>query len=250
VTYEGKVGGNCSLEIQEGAMRIAIGTTGDNLDAWVGSEFGWCPRFVIVDTDSMGYFLVSQPVVESYEEASLVAIRTLARHDVSAVIVATAQPQCRMVLHELGVDVIEGVEGLTVRQAMERFLSAALYTPEGRKAKVKVAVASDGDDLDAPVGVSLGMCTRFLLVDPDSMDYTLVTVAPKASPEVISVEAIKAVVKGGATVVITPQVQPRCCRILFQMGVDVAVCEPDISVRQAVKAFKTGKLESANQIRI
>jgi len=231
-------------------MRIAVGTTGDNLDAWVKSEFGWCPRFVIVDTDSMSYFIVSQPVAESHEEASLAAIRTLARHDVSAVIVATAQPQCRMVMNELGVDMIEGVEGLTVRQAVERFLSEALYTPEGRKAKVKIAVASDGDDLDAPVGTSLGMCTRFLLVDPESLDCTVIAVTPKASPEDLSVAAIKAVVQGGATVVITPRVQPRCCRILFQMGVDVALCEPDISVRQAIEGFKAGALESANRLTI
>jgi predicted Fe-Mo cluster-binding NifX family protein len=193
-------------------MKIAVGTTGDSLDAWVTSEFGWCPRFVIVDTDSMGYFIVSQPAVESYEEASLAAIRTLAQHDVSAVIVATAQPQCRRVMNELGVDVIEGVEGLTVRQAVERFLSAALHTPEGRKAKAKIAVASDGDDLEAAVGTSLGLCTRFLLVDLDSLNYTVVAVTPKASPEDLSVEAIRAVAKGGATVVITPQLQPRCCR--------------------------------------
>jgi predicted Fe-Mo cluster-binding NifX family protein len=229
-------------------MKIAVGTTGDNLDAWVGSEFDWCPRFVIVDTDSLSYFVVSQPVVESYQEASLAAIRTLARHDVSAVIVVTAQPQCRHVLNELGMDVIEGVEGLTVRQAVERFLSGALYTAEGRKARVKIAVASDGDDLDAAVGTSLGLCSRFLLVDPDSLDYTVVAVTPKASPEDISVEAIKAVVKGGATVVIAPRIQPRCCRILFQMGLDVALCAPGLSVRQAVEQLKADELESANRV--
>jgi len=231
-------------------MKIAVGTTGDTLDAWVNSEFGWCPRFVVVDTDSMSYFIVSQPMVESYEEASLAAIRTLAQHDVSAVIVATAQPQCRRVMNELGVDVIEGVEGLTVRQAVEWFLSAALYTPEGRKAKVKIAVASDGDNLEAPVGTSFGLCTRFLLVDPDSLDYTVVTVTPKESSEALSVEAIRAVAKGGATVVIAPQLQPRCCRVLFQLGMDVVLCEPDISVGQAIELFKEGKLATANQISV
>lgn len=228
-------------------MKIAVGTAGDNLDAVVGSEFGWCPRFVIVDTDSLSYFIVAQPAVESYQEASLAAIRALAQHDVSVVIVAMAQPQCRHVLNELGVDVIEGVEGLTVRQAVERFLSGALYTSEGRKARVKIAVASEGDDLEAPVGTSLGLCSRFLLVDPDSWDYSVVTVTPKSAPEDLSVEAIKAVVQGGATVVITPRVQPRCCRILFQMGLDVALCESDLSVRQAIVKFKAGELESANQ---
>jgi len=229
-------------------MKIAVGTTGDNLDAWVRSEFGWCPHFVIVDTDSMSYFVVSQPPVESYEESSLAAIRTLAQHDVSTVIVAQAQERCRMVMHELGVDVIEGVEGLTVRQAVQRFLSEALYTSKGRKAKVKIAVASDGDDLDAPVGTSLGMCSRFLLVDPDTLDHTVVEVTPKASPEDVSVDAVRAVVKGGATVVITSHIQPQCCRIFFQMGVDVVLCETDISVWQAVELFKAGKLESANGI--
>jgi predicted Fe-Mo cluster-binding NifX family protein len=231
-------------------MKIAVGTAGDNLDAWVGTEFGWCPRFVIVDTDSMSYFIISQPVTESYEEASWAAIRNLAQYDVSTVIVAEARPRCRMVLNELGMDVVEGVEGLTVRQAVERFLGAELHTSEGRKAKVRIAVTSDGDDLDAAVGTSLGLCTRFLVVDPESLDYTVVAVTPKASPEEISVEAIKAVVRSGGTVVITPRIQPRCCRILFQMGIEVTLCESDISVRQAVEQFKVGKLASTDQIRI
>jgi predicted Fe-Mo cluster-binding NifX family protein len=227
-------------------MKIAVGTTGEHLDALMSSAFGWCTRFVIVDTESMGYFVVSQPVTESYEAASVAAIRTLAQLDVSAVIVATIQPRCRHVLNEFGIDVTEGVEGLTVRRAVERFLSGALHVSEGRKARVKVAVASNGDDLDAVVGTSFGMCTRFLLVDVESMDYTVVAVTPKASPEELSVEAIKAAVRGGATLVITPQVQPRCCRLLFQMGVDVALCAPDISVRQAVEQFRAGGLQPAN----
>jgi predicted Fe-Mo cluster-binding NifX family protein len=229
-------------------MKIAVGTTGDNLDAWVGSEFGWCTRFVIVDTDSLSYFIVSQPAVESYQEASLAAIRTLAQHDVSAVIVVTAQPQCRRALNELGMDVIEGIEGLTVRQAVERFLSGALRTAAWRKARVKIAVASDGDDLEAAVGASLGLCSRFLLVDPDLLDYAVVAVTPKSAPQDLSVEAIKAVVKGGATVVITPRIQPRCCRVLFRMGLDVALCEAGLSVRQAVERFRAGELESANRV--
>ncbi len=231
-------------------MKIAVGTTGDSLEAWVSSELGWCRRFVIVDTTSMSYFIVSQPVAESYEEASLAAIRTLAHHDVSTVVVAKAQPQCRQVLNQLGIDVIEGIEGLTVRQAVERFLSDSLSTPEGRKSRAKVAVASDGDDLDAPVGTSLGMCTRFLLVDPDSMEHTVVAVTPKASPEALSVEAIRAVVTRGATLVITPHVQPQCCRALFQMGVEVAICERGITVRQALDQLKAGKLASANNVAI
>jgi predicted Fe-Mo cluster-binding NifX family protein len=227
-------------------MRIAVGTTGDNLDAWVGSELGWCSRFIIVDSTSMSYSLVAQPVTHSYEEASLAALRTLAQHDVVAVIVAAARPQCQKMLNQMGIDLIEGVEGLTVRQAVERFLSQALYTSEGRKAPVKLAVASDGEDLDAPVGTSLGMCTRFLLVDPDSMEFSAVAVMPKAAPEDLSVEAIRAIVRGGANVVITPRVQPRCCRVLFQMGMDVAICPPDITVRQAIALFRAGQLESAN----
>ena len=48
--------------------------------------------------------------------------------------------------------------------------------------------------------------------------------------------------------VIAPRLQPRCCRVLFQLGMDVALCEPGISVRQAIELFKEGKLASANQI--
>ena len=225
-------------------MRIAVGTTGDTLDARVGSEVGWCPHFVIVDTESMGYSVVSQPTLESYEEASLAAIQTLAQQDVSAVLIAGARPRCRRLMNQLGIDVVEGVQELTVRQAVERFVSGALSTFEEQREPARIAVASDGDNLDAPVGSSFGACTRFMLVDPDSLEYDVVSVEPKAFPQDLSVEGIRTAARGGAQVVIAPRVQPRCLGVLIQLGMDVVLCEPGLSVRQAVDLYERGELIS------
>ena len=42
-------------------MKIAVGSLGANLDAWVGARFGYCPQFVIVDTETMDCVMVPMP---------------------------------------------------------------------------------------------------------------------------------------------------------------------------------------------
>jgi predicted Fe-Mo cluster-binding NifX family protein len=226
-------------------MRIAISTLGDNLDAPISPELGSCAHLIVVDTGPMSYSVLSLPMTGTSHEASRAAARLLAEQGVTAVIAGRADPHCAQLLSGLGIDLVEGWGGLTVRQGVEQFAGQTLYRSEAPAAQAMIAVASDGDNLDAPVGTGLGLCTRFLLVDPDSLEYSVVAVTPKAHDEDLSVEAIKTVVRGGAGLVITPHVQPRCCRVLFQMGVDVALCPRDVTVRQALDAFKAGTLPNA-----
>ncbi len=46
-------------------MKIAVGSLGANLDAWVGARFGYCPQFVVVDTETIGQ------AVEAYRAGTL-----------------------------------------------------------------------------------------------------------------------------------------------------------------------------------
>lgn len=220
---------------------------GDTPDAPIGTELGTCAHLLVVDTGPMSYSLLSAPAGEHPDEAGRLMARLLAEQGVSAVIAGHADAHCARLLGGLGIDLIEGWSGLTVRQGVARFVGQALYRSPLPNGLSRVAVASDGDDLDAPVGTGLGRCTRFLLVNPESLEYSVVAVTPKAHMEDVSVEAIKAVVHGGAWAVITPHVMPRCCRLLSQMGVDVTLCPPGLTVRQALDEFKAGRLSSASQ---
>jgi predicted Fe-Mo cluster-binding NifX family protein len=65
------------------------------------------------------------PSQEPSEHLSLEAIRAIAKQDVSAVITGNIKDICRQTLLELGIDVISGVQGMTViegttvREALE-----------------------------------------------------------------------------------------------------------------------------------
>ena len=230
-------------------MKIAVGSLGANLDAWVGARFGYCPQFVIVDTETMDSVMVPMPPTESEEEASLKAIRIVVQNGAEVVIVEEAKPSCRAVMTQLGVEVIEGVQGLTVRQVVGRYKSRELVKPEARKGEPpKIAVAALGDDLGAPVGMEFGQAPRFVVVEPRTMSYESIQVEPIGPEQKVRREAIRALVEKGTGVVITPGLTPECCRALWSFGIEVVVGGKGLTVGQAVEECKAGMLKEEGSL--
>ncbi len=224
-------------------MKIAVGSLGANLDAWVGARFGYCPQFVVVDTETLNYFVVAMPPTESEQEASLKAIRIVVQNGANVVIVEEAKPGCREVMTQLGVEVIEGVQGLTVRQAVERYTRGELARPEARQgAPPKIAVAALGDDLSAPLGAKFGQVPRFVVVEPRTMSCEAIAVEPVGPGEKIRRETIRALVEKSIGVVITPALTPECCQALYAFGIEVVIGGENLTVGQAVEAYKAGTL--------
>lgn len=224
-------------------MKIAVGSLGTSLDAWVGGRFGYCPQFIIVDTETMEHIVVPMPHAESEQEASLKAIRTVARSGADVVIVQKAMPACRQVMTNLGIDVIDGVEGLTVRQAVERYLRTQMAQPEDRKGEPpKIAVAALGESLDAPVGVEFGKVSRFVIVDPRTMEHELLTVEPTGPEEKVRLATIRALASKGVNLVATPAISPTCCQALWSLAVDVVIVEEGLTVADVIERYKRGEL--------
>jgi predicted Fe-Mo cluster-binding NifX family protein len=227
-------------------MKIAVGSMGTSLDAWVGGRFGWCPQFILVEPETMDYVVISMPPTESEKEASLQALRAVVKNDAEVVIVAEARPECRSTMTTLGVQVIEGVRGLTARQAVERYRRNKLERPEDRVGEpLRVAVASLGDNLDAPLGSDFGRCSSFVLVEPRSMGYEVVQVEPASPEQEINLAAIRAVARRGAAVVITPHITPSCCWALQSLGIEVLTGSTDLTVRQAIEGYRRRELLAA-----
>ena len=224
-------------------MKIAVGSLGANLDAWVGASFGYCPQFVVVDTETMDCFVVAMPPTESEQEASLKAIRIVVQNGADVVIVEEAKPRCRMVMTQLGVEVIEGVQALTVRQVVERYKSGELVRPEARQGEPpRIAVAAVGDDLVAPVGTKFGQVPRLVVVEPRTMSYEAIQVKPVGPEHKIRRETIRALVEKSIGVVITPSLTPECCQALWSFGVEVIIGGEGLTVGQAVEEYKAGAL--------
>jgi predicted Fe-Mo cluster-binding NifX family protein len=145
-------------------------------------------------------------------------------------------------------EVVSGIERMTVRQAVEMYMvqgqgALAHYRPPPSK----IAVASHGDNLEATLSQKGEPCTSFVLVEPrprEEWTYEVVRVAPADSIERASVNAVRAAAQSGATVVLTPEIRPACCTALRTLAITVALAAPELTVRQAVEKYLAGELES------
>ena len=227
-------------------MKVAVSSMGTSLDAWAGGPFGLCTQFLVVDTESMEHVVVSVPADElDASKVSLPAIRAIATQGAEVVMTGAIKDACRQAMETLGMEVIAEVERMTVRQAVE------MYTTSGREAlaryspqPVKIAVASHGEDLETTLSPRGEPCTSFLLVEPQTMAFEIVRVEPAESIEQASVNAVRAAAKSGATIVITPEIRPACCTALRALAITVALADPEMTAREAIKKYLSGELSS------
>jgi len=226
-------------------MKVAVASLGTVPEAWVGIQFGMCSQFLVFDLDTMEYVVVSVPPhLDSPERVSLAAIRAVAGQGVSAVITGRIKDTCRQVLLDLGIEVIDGVEGMTVQEAIARYKAAGLQTPAARTGvRTRVAVVSQGEGLEAPLGLRFGTCSFFVLVDPATLEWEAVRVEPDGPTREVNLQGIRAVVRGGADVLITPHIHAECCKALQALAVTVYLAPEGITVREALERYRQGGLE-------
>lgn len=104
-------------------MKIAVSSTGGSINSLVEERFGRAPYYVIVDSTTMRFGLVSNPSVTSTHGAGPQTAALV--HDRGAAVVLTGRvgPKARQALDALGISVVEGATG-TVRRAVELYLAA------------------------------------------------------------------------------------------------------------------------------
>ena len=111
-------------------MRIAVSSTGENLDARVDPRFGRCMTFLIVDTETMEIEPVTNSSVSSAHGAGIGAAQKVASLDVKAVITGHVGPNAHTALSGAGVDVYTVSQG-TVRDAIEQYKKGDLSMVKG-----------------------------------------------------------------------------------------------------------------------
>jgi predicted Fe-Mo cluster-binding NifX family protein len=228
-------------------MKIAVASQGASLDAWAGVPFGTCSQFLVVDTETMDFVVISVPPEQlDPQKVSLAAIRAIVNQGAEVVITGAIKDLCRQAMINLGIQVVSGIGRMTVREAV------TLYITNGRQAvesylppPEKIAVASHGNDLDATLGPKGEPCTSFILVDPQTMEFERVKVEEADTLVQASVNAVRAAARSGATVVITPEIRPECCTALRALAIAVCLAEEGLTVRQAIERYRRGELVSA-----
>ena len=109
-------------------MKIAISSTGKNLDSEVDVRFGRCPNFVIVEIE--GKEIKSIKAIENTAMmqgggAGITAAQIIGNESVNAVIGINLGPRAFDVLQKLGIEIYQGIRG-TVKENVQQFIEGKL----------------------------------------------------------------------------------------------------------------------------
>ena len=111
-------------------MKIAITSTGTDLNSNVDPRFGRPPYFLIVDTDTMQFEAIENPNVDAMGGAGIQSAQLVANKGVAAVLTGSCGPNAFQTLQAAGVKVITGVVG-TVNEAIQRYKLGQLNPTAG-----------------------------------------------------------------------------------------------------------------------
>jgi len=115
---------------------------------------------------------------------------------------------------------------------------------------VKVAVTSQGTDLDSRVDPSFGRAKYFVLVDTDSGEFSAHDNQQNLNaPQGAGIQAARNVAELGAEAVITGNVGPNAFATLQAARVEIHIGASG-SVGDAIRQFQDGRLERAGNANV
>lgn len=115
-------------------MKIAIASSGKNLDSLVNARFGRCPCFLIIDSKTGEFEAIENTAGQAFRGAGVSAAQMIVNKGVKAVIAGNFGPNAINVLKTNGVKVFGGVLGITAKQALERYKAEEEDAGKKRKA--------------------------------------------------------------------------------------------------------------------
>jgi len=101
-------------------MKVAVSSSGRDLDAQIDPRFGRCAYFVIVETDDMSFEVFDNENIALGGGAGIQSGQFVASKGAKTIITGNAGPNAVRTLSAAGVEVIVGQEG-TVRKAIEDY---------------------------------------------------------------------------------------------------------------------------------
>jgi predicted Fe-Mo cluster-binding NifX family protein len=108
---------------------------------------------------------------------------------------------------------------------------------------MKIVISANGAGLDGPASPVFGRCPTYVFVDTDSMESESVENSAMNAAGGAGIQAAQFVVERGAQAVISGNVGPNAFSILQSANVPIHLFDGG-TVREAIEAFKSGKLQS------
>jgi predicted DNA-binding protein (UPF0251 family)/predicted Fe-Mo cluster-binding NifX family protein len=110
----------------------------------------------------------------------------------------------------------------------------------------KIAVSAEGPDLDDALDPRFGRAAGFLMVNPQTLEHEYVdNGAAQAMAQGAGIQAAEIVARAGARVVLTGYVGPKAFQALQAAGIRIAQNLQNLTVREAIERYTSGKIEMA-----
>jgi predicted Fe-Mo cluster-binding NifX family protein len=136
-------------------MRIAISSTGPDLDAEVDPRFGRCQCFVVVDPATEELEVLDNEAAMMSGGAGIQAAQMVANSGVDAVITGNLGPNAADTLAATGLKVYLGVAG-TVRQALKQYKEGQLQEATGPSVDANFGTTTPGSGTGMGAGRGMG----------------------------------------------------------------------------------------------
>jgi predicted Fe-Mo cluster-binding NifX family protein len=107
---------------------------------------------------------------------------------------------------------------------------------------MRIVVSAQGDTLDAPASPVFGRCPTYVFVDTETMQFEAVPNPAMNQGGGAGIQAAQFVVERGAQAVLTGNLGPNAFDVLQAAGIP-GYLVPEGTVRQAVEAFKAGRVQ-------
>jgi predicted Fe-Mo cluster-binding NifX family protein len=107
-------------------MKIAIASSGKNLDSLVDPRFARCPYFLIVDDENDKFEIVENSANQAFRGAGISAAQMVVNKGVGAVIAGNFGPNALNVFQTGGIKVFGIKTGASAKEALESYKAGIL----------------------------------------------------------------------------------------------------------------------------
>jgi predicted Fe-Mo cluster-binding NifX family protein len=124
-------------------------------------------------------------------------------------------------------------------------LNRMTFKEDNRRKIMKIAVSSTGQTLESAVEPRFGRCPFFLIVDPDTLEFKVLSNAGAEQRGGAGIQSAQLIIENGASVVLTGNCGPNAQKVFEKVGIQVVI---DVigSVSQAVQQFSSGLLKPSS----
>lgn len=108
--------------------------------------------------------------------------------------------------------------------------------------QMRIVVSADGGDLEAPASPVFGRCRTYVFVDTDTLGFQVLENPAANAPGGAGIKAAQFVVEHGVQAIVTGSMGPNAVGVIKAANIPVYTLGDSGTVREAVEAFRAGRL--------